>query len=317
MITFNLHIFEDQLINRDDFVDFLKYTPQDVDIVLSTSMEGPSLAQCGVVKLLLDSDRDLTKIKVDTPNTVEQLPIEYLSKPTWSHWFRYCRQIADIRTYRSTGQSQARLGCFIGRKNLDRLAILYWLSRRYKCFLSSLREDRIHYDHRPDLEEWVDNRWSFESWVQAFNIPCIDNYSVQDQYQGLDFNHAPDKFLHVQLNMLNWYNSFDIELVCETFVRGDTYFPTEKTVRPIMGAKPMLIYGPKNFLARLREQGFKTWDGIWSEEYDKYEGIERWNLMKPIINQMNSWGDWEWKPIVEQANQIANYNKQFFLNEIS
>ena len=317
MLTFNLHIFEDHLLNSEDFIKFLNETPADKDIVLSTQMEGPSLRQCGVVDILLNSGRDLTKIKVETSNTVEDLPIEYVRKNAWSHWFQYCKQAVQLKNYRSTGQSQARLGCFIGRKNLDRLAILYCLSRRYKCFLSSLREDQIHYEHRPDLDDWVDNKHSFETWVREFNIPSLDNFTVSDQYRGLDLDTSPDEFLTVQLNMLKWYNSFDVELVCETFVRGDTYFPTEKTVRPIIGAKPMLIYGPKNFLARLREQGFKTWDGIWSEEYDKYEGIERWNLMKPIINQMNAWGDWEWKPILEQANQIANYNKQFFFEEVN
>ena len=76
------------------------------------------------------------------------------------------------------------------------------------------------------------------------------------------------------------------------------------------------LYGPKNFLANLREQGFKTWSDIWDESYDEYEGIERWDRMKPIINQITAWGDWEWTPIIKQANQIAEYNKTYFQEEV-
>lgn len=318
MATFNLHIFEDQLLNRDQLIAFLKQTPREKTIVLSTSMEGPSLHQCGVVAILIASGRDLNTVRVNTPNYYERLPIKHVhQEPKWNHWFKTCRYAVDLYKFKPSGQSQARLGCFIGRKNLDRLAILYWISRRYKCFLSSLREDRIHYEHRPDLESWVDNRWSFESWVNNFNIPSIDNYSVFDQYRDLDFRKSSSKFLQVQLNMLNWYGSFDVELVCETFVRGQTYFPTEKTVRPIIGAKPMLIYGPKNFLANLKSQGFKTWGDQWDESYDQFEGLERWERMKLIIDQIHQWDSQEWTSRLDQAKEIAEYNREHFLKEVS
>lgn len=318
MITFKLHIFEDQLLNKDQLITLLKETPKDENIILTTSMEGPSLHQCGVVGILIASGRDLDKIVIDTPNYYERLPIKHLyQEQRWNQWFRYCRQAIDVYKINPVGESQARLGCFIGRKNLDRLAILYWLSRRYKCFLSSLREDQINYEHRSDLESWVDNRWSFEEWVRHFNIPSIDNYTVDDQYKSIDFEDDKNQFLQVQLNMLKWYGSFDVELVCETFVRGQTYFPTEKTIRPIIGKKPMLVYGPKNYLKNLQKQGFKTWSSCWDESYDDYEGIERWERMKSVINQINAWGDWEWKPILDKAIAIADSNKEYFLNEVT
>jgi hypothetical protein len=318
MATFNLQIFEDQLLNRDQLISFLKQTPKEESIILSTSMEGPSLHQCGVVAVLIASGRDLNTVRVDTPNYYERLPIKHVyQEPKWNHWFQYCRHAVDLYKFKSSGQSQARLGCFVGRKNLDRLAILYWISRRYKCFLSSLREDQITYEHRSDLESWVDSKWSFEEWVRNFNIPSIDDHRLEDQYKSIDFKDEKNQFLQVQLNMLNWYGSFDVEIVCETFVRGQTYFPTEKTIRPIIGSKPMLIYGPKNFLANLKSQGFKTWGDFWDESYDQYEGLERWERMKPIINQINAWGDWEWTPILDKAKQIAEYNREHFLKEVS
>jgi len=315
MLTFNLQIFEDQLLNSDDLLNFLTSTTEEVE--LSTQGEGPSLHQCGLIKLLEENNIDLSRIKVRTPNFYEQLPVERIyNRYKFSYWFRSVHQAVARYKFEHIPGPHRRIGCFIGRKNLDRLAILYWISRRYKCFLSSLREDQIYYEQRPDLEQWVDNKYSFESWIREFNIPSIDNYSVQDQYTTKDMFQENSDFLRVQTNMLNYYNQFDVELVCETFVRGQTYFPTEKTTRPLAGGKPMLVYGPKNFLANLREQGFKTWSDIWDESYDEYEGIERWDRMKPIINQITAWGDWEWTPIIKQANQIAEYNKTYFQEEV-
>lgn len=316
MATFNLQIFDDTILNSVELLEFLKTTSGPVE--LDTLGEGPSLIQCGLVDILTESGKDFSEIKVITPNKVEKLPIKTMSEShRFSYWFRSVHQACKKYKFQNLAQDHYRLGCFIGRKNLDRLAILYWLSRTQTVFLSSLREDRIHYEHRPDIDAWVDNIYSFENWVDHFNIPSIDNYSVDDQYQTVDIFQEDSKFLQVQTNMLNWYNGFDVELVCETFVRGNTYFPTEKTTRPIAGGKPMLVYGPKDYLARLRDQGFKTWADCWDESYDQYEGVERWNRMKDVIVQIHAWGDWEWEPRVKQANAIALENQQYFLQEVA
>ena len=316
MLTFNLKIFDDTILNRDQLLEFLKTTPGPVE--LDTLREGPSLIQCGLVDVLSESGKSLSDIQVLTPNRVEQLPVKTVTKEhRFSHWFGSVhRAIADYKI-KDLAQEHYRLGCFIGRKNLDRLAILYWLSRRTSTFLSSLHEDQIKYEHRSDIDQWVDNWHSFDGWVRKFNIISIDNYSVIDQYEDVDLNVNDSKFLNVQLNMLNWYNGFDVELVCETFVRGDTYFPTEKTTRPLAGSKPMIVYGPKDYLARLRDQGFKTWSTCWDESYDQYEGVERWNRMKEVIIQCNAWGDWEWEPIVDRANEISQYNQEYFMREVA
>ena len=54
MMTFELEIFEDQLLNREQLIAVLKDTPVTEQIVLDTRGEGPSLHQCGLIKLLKD-----------------------------------------------------------------------------------------------------------------------------------------------------------------------------------------------------------------------------------------------------------------------
>jgi hypothetical protein len=111
-----------------------------------------------------------------------------------------------------------------------------------------------------------------------WNIGSIDNMSVSDQ--------GKDKSKNTNQSLLNYYNQFQIEIVAETMTRGTTFFPTEKTVRPIMGSKPMLIFGPINYMNNLRRLGFKTFGDLWSEEYDNYEGRARWDLIKKIIGNI-------------------------------
>ena len=318
MITFNLEIFEDVLQNREELIVVLRDTPLQEKILLDTQGEGPSLRQCGLIKLLEETDIDLSRIRVNTPNLYEELPVQRRPLPgKFNYWFKAVYRVYTNYKVKELAQNHHRLGCFIGRKNLDRLAILYWLSRRSNVFLSSLHEDHINYEQRSDIEQWVDNIHSFESWVNNFNIPSIDHYQVKDQYRSIDLDVPNSNYLEVQLNMLNWYNGFDVEIVCETFVRGDTYFATEKTTRPIAGGKPMLVYGPKNYLKNLQNQGFKTWASCWDESYDQYEGVERWERMKAVIEKISNTSTDQWNAVRDQANQIAKQNQQYFITEVA
>lgn len=303
MIRYKIKAVDDILDDREELIEFLKSTSG--DIVLWTKGEGFSLYQCGLIDILTELGL-LDRVSIETPNYVEQLPIRYNQKPAkFSHWFYSCRDKLDQGLPDRISGEHYRLGCFIGRKNIDRWGILHWLTNRHQALVSSMQE--TNYVINDDVTNWFSDKMTLDGWIQSRPVASLDSASVNDQY--LDNN-----FLNTQLNLLKYYDQFDVELVAETFVRGDTFFPTEKTVRPIIGKKPMVIYGPKNYLKHLKELGFKTWDTIWDESYDEYEGIERWNKMKPIIDQIHFWGDWEWKPILEQAQEIADYNFNHFLN---
>ena len=133
---------------------------------------------------------------------------------------------------------------------------------------------------------------------------------MRDQYKQKDFSR-------VQYNLLKYYSAFDVEIVAETFVRGHTYFPTEKIIRSIIGCKPFVLYGPKFMLTHLRRDGFRTFESCWDESYDKYEGVERWTRMQQTITQIHAWSDVEWSNIQQQAQDIAKHNLKNFKHEYS
>lgn len=303
MTRYKIKAIDDILDDQEELIEFLKST--EGDIVLWTKGEGFSLYQCGLIDMLTELDM-LDRVSVETPNYVENLPIKYNIEPNRiSHWFHSCRKKFDQGLPDRLSGDHYRLGCFIGRKNVDRWGILYWLTNRHQALISSMQE--TNYVVNDDITNWFPDKMTLDGWIQGNPVTSLDRANVSDQYME-------NNFLNTQLNLLRYYDQFDVELVAETFVRGDTFFPTEKTVRPIIGKKPLVVYGPRNYLKHLRDLGFKTWESIWDESYDQYEGIERWKLMQKIIDQIHFWGDWEWEPRLEQANEIAEYNYNHFLS---
>jgi len=47
-----------------------------------------------------------------------------------------------------------------------------------------------------------------------------------------------------------------------------------------------LVYGPIDYLVRLRELGFQTWNTIWDESYDAFVGPARWQAMQAVIDDL-------------------------------
>lgn len=164
-----------------------------------------------------------------------------------------------------------------------------WTSERYRCdikqsdrsHLLGLFVGRITNDRKQaliDIKESLGNRALIS--VMDGGLPgfvSLDGHKVQDQY---------DPQQNTNLDLLDWYDRFDIELVMETYCRGSTFFPTEKIFRPIMAGKPFIVYGPKNFLQNLRQIGFETFSSAWDESYDQYEGEQRWAMIKSLIDTL-------------------------------
>jgi hypothetical protein len=118
------------------------------------------------------------------------------------------------------------------------------------------------------------------------------------------------------LDILPFYSKFDIELVSESYTRGNTFFPTEKTIRPIAAAKPVLIYGPKKFLQRLKCLGFETYHSVWDESYDQLEGPDRWLALQHVIDSMLSMSESDRFQLLEKARLIAMQNRQHLASMI-
>jgi hypothetical protein len=48
--------------------------------------------------------------------------------------------------------------------------------------------------------------------------------------------------------------------------------------------RPFIVMGSKNFLIYLRQMGFKTFYEFWNEDYDGYEGKEKYLQILKLID---------------------------------
>lgn len=307
MITIPVKVFGNYWLNPDEVKQVIQNTPQKELICLDFLCEGPSLSAVGLFSMLLESCRIMqrdpeTILITNWSNAVEESPFKRKNLFVLSHFFWMSNRYANTEILPNT--HEYKFGMFIGRRTGSRMFMLQdmWNTHSENC-LFSLMASKAIYDPRivrPGIDLDSQDAWvepndllDFYRWCDNPPISSIDGHTVRHQY-------LPEH--NTNQSLLKHYHRFDIEIVVETYTLGDCFLPTEKTVRPIVGMKPMLIYGPRKYLARLRDLGFRTWNQCWDESYDDLEGIERWKAIKSLISQLAQW------PLAPQCQDIAEHN---------
>jgi hypothetical protein len=315
MITIPVRVCGDYWSNPEEVSAQLALAAGQTPITLDLQFEGPCLDSLGVCKII---DKYCDQYQISPveilikrwDNTVE--PVEYtvIDPPIISSFVaasrRYWQDSLPTNTHENV------FGFFIGRRSIPRAVIMYdlyrtWGSQNLLSCLSNpndmpwlLTETGINLDY---LDQWLpqDQQKNFVDWWATDPIPSIDQHIFANQYNK-DYNTNWDLIQH--------YYKFDIELVAESYTRGKSFFPTEKTIRPISAAKPMLVYGPKNFIKRLRNIGFKSYSAIWDESYDQLEGVARWQAIRQVIDTIMTLYPEDRISILQEAQKIADYNRQ-------
>ena len=283
MITVRIKVNGDDWMDPQSVVDQLQQVTQTDTVCFDMGAEGISLIHSGILNFInqwvKDTAHPANQVLIDSPNRYEHTPYKNVNQAE-NHFLQmsghYYTEVPEIDS------TVTKFGFFVGRHTADRNQIACNIVAQYQPhFVMSVM--KTAYKNSP----WDES-------VQT--IPSIDNVSIRDQYTGdIDTN----------LSLLKFYNQFQIELVAETMCAGITFFPTEKTFRPITGRRPFLTFGPIHFLNNLRSLGFKTYSQCWDESYDQYQGVSRWHKMKTVIEHIIQHGY-----DVELATEIANFNRQ-------
>lgn len=156
-------------------------------------------------------------------------------------------------------------GMFIGRSSWQRL----WMASHTWSNYSDKTVMTYHYDSGVDYHR---THLSFDELAYQIGLPnAVDTVGKFMQQLPIK-NESVDSYpiltpAHFAIAKL--YPDFFVEIVCETFLTGQSFYPTEKTWRPLICRTPFLTLGPRNFLANLRRLGFRTFDQWWDESYDE------------------------------------------------
>jgi len=151
--------------------------------------------------------------------------------------------------------------------SLDELT-MYEFDKLSGYCMESLRHAVDLVPHMP-LEEYSDK-----------NFSTVGGPSVPDGKPFVfDYQYHDDKGIEMYRDIL-------VDLVSESHVMGETFYPTEKTFRPMWLKKPFIIFASRDYLCYLRQMGFRTFGDYWNEEYDGYEGRDRFIRIVELIDNL-------------------------------
>jgi hypothetical protein len=113
------------------------------------------------------------------------------------------------------------------------------------------------------------------------------------------------------------YNTTEIEVVLETLFDDSRLHLTEKILRPIACGQPFILASTYRSLEYLKEYGFKTFDTVWSESYDKIVDPEkRLQAIVDLMGQLANLNSKDQKNLLIKAYEISSYNRsRFFSND--
>jgi hypothetical protein len=282
MKTITVRANGDSWVNQEQVKEQLSNICSTDWVCFDTGAEGISLEHSGVLSFInqwvKNSGHTPHRVVINSPNVYEKTRYQNINKAD-NHFLQlsghYYTEVPPV-----DGQAN-KFGFFVGRHTVERDLMAQDIINNYQShsFISVMKT------------AYVVSPWS--KIVQT--IPSVDDMAVRDQYQGsVDTN----------LSLLKFYNQFQIEIVAETMCAGTTFFPTEKTFRPITGRRPFLVFGAIHFLNNLRGLGFRTYSECWDESYDHYQGQERWQRMRYVIDNiiLNGYD-------TDLATEIAEHNR--------
>ena len=124
---------------------------------------------------------------------------------------------------------------------------------------------------------------------------------------GIEWQRT-DQQATVDQTITGWYNNIFLDIVCEKMVTGQTFFPTEKTARPLATKTPFLIMATPNYIKNLRRLGFKSFSQFWDESYDYQQGVQRIESMQLIIDDVAKLDNAQLKNMYQEMLPILEHN---------
>jgi len=314
------------LVNRDREIYDLEYRVADIineyqqtgKIDLDTNYEGLCLKRVkfyDVLDYLCDQfSIDKKKITIHTFNSLEKHD-EYNIIVKTSHWLINTK--SKVKKYycpKIKKENLKTIGCFVGRVSWNRLILSSWLYKNYKdkCLIS------FNYNHT-DVDKLCSdltkiNFYQADSIGDAVEFLKHTPILLDNLYHNKDSNITYSEHWKHVLNLLNYYDQIFLDLVVETYIMGNTFFPTEKTLRPIIAKTPFITLGPVNYLDNLRKLGFKTFSQWWDESYDYCEGIHRINEIKKVITNIMTWPQEKQQQVLKEMQGILDYNYNHYMD---
>jgi hypothetical protein len=245
--------------------------------------------------LLIHSEKRSTQVEKYLANNF--LPVYY-----WSHaliardWFRYAEH--TVQQKKVTNQFLIYARGWTG-------------TREYRLkFLESVIDHSLHSHCKIRIQPVDPETCQHYSNHDFLNPQWEPSAKLEDYFVTSDI--CPTFSADFDLED---YNSTDIEVVLETLFDDERLHFTEKILRPIALGQPFILAGSHGGLEYLRHYGFKTFDSVWCENYDNIQNPgQRMQAIVDVMKSISIWSESQRTELLQQANEIAAFNKQRFFS---
>ena len=292
--------------NHDEFFQFL-IANQGQKIAVNTHDEGVCLESAGVYQLL--ESFGFREVTIATNNFLEQHSTFRILVMNPQKFFKVTDQ--DYQQYHQWNKNKI-FGCLYNRPLWHRIGLASEMQIAHSDIsLINFRSD----PNNPDQQQLFEIQKLFEQAPQSLNKFCqvMHTWPVQiestDSYTvGNTTNGHTDQLAH-------FYPEFLIDIVAETWTQGRCFFPTEKTVRPMLLKKPMIIMGPRDYLCYLRQIGFQTFNDFWEEDYDGYADGIRYAKILELIQQLSKLTVEQMHGMYQNMQSILDHNYNLLMTQ--
>jgi hypothetical protein len=315
MPTVDVHCDNDKIWNLSELIGFLNQH-QHGNISINVFPEAADLAAVGVYDLMRHFK--FASVEINTFNPFESHDIYNINIRSGNIFLSHNPHINH--TVHQWNRNKVFLVLF-GRPTAARLAIAAHL------FRSARDRSHIHFNCLPH----DDNIGLFEfdklaQYEKSLLSPAAELIKhlpltiVPTEYtdfikeniktQGVSWI---DKIINNSLT--NCYQDIFVDCVSESHVLGRTFFPTEKTTRPMWCKKPFVIFGSRDHLAYLRQMGFRTFYQFWDEDYDGYEGRDRLTRILKLIDWLGSQSTETLENMYQHMQPILEHNYSLLMSQ--
>lgn len=142
----------------------------------------------------------------------------------------------------------------------------------------------------------------------------------EDRVLDVGFKDVSNTYFKAPVNLAHtfawdFHNSSFVNLVSETLVTPTTVFVTEKIHKPILTAQPFIVVGNPYYLAKMKEQGYKTFNEFWDESYDLEEDFtRRFEKIVEVLEEISSWSLEKCHDVYNQMIPILKHNFENYKN---
>lgn len=267
--------------NQREFTEFL-IANQGKAITVGTSNEGVCLESAGIYQQL--EQFGYTDVVIRTSNLLEQHS-KYKIKLVDP--FKFLKVEHGNYQHLHTWTGKYKFACWYNRPLWHRLGLAAELQENYESVsLINLRAD----PRDPDQQPLFEVQQLFEFAPQSMKTFAAAISKWPRQVEPIDtYVISVDNTTCIHTDQLaQYYPDLLIDVVAETWTQGNAFYPTEKTVRPMLLKKPFIAMGSQDYLAYLRQLGFRTFADFWDETYDGYQGGERYSRILALIDQLSA-----------------------------